>query len=210
MSRRGGNRLFLLLGPLTPPRPLRPVPANEAVLESGRLAGEALSATIGVTQHGGWDPRVLDDNAQIMLRYANGARGAIWLSQVVPGHENGLRLGVYGTTGSLRWTQENLNEMLHSPFGEPTHILTRAGPRSGEAAARVTRVPSGHPEGYLKGFANIYCDVALAIKAARTGGKPPDGAYFPGVEDGVKGMAFIEAAVESSKADGRWVKPAAP
>jgi predicted dehydrogenase len=152
--------------------------------------------------------RALDDNAQIMLRYANGARGAIWLSQVAPGHENGLKLRVYGTKASLRWAQENPNEMLFSPFGEPTRVLTRAGSDSGAAAARVTRVPAGHPEGYLEGFANLYSDVALAIKAAREGKKPPEGVDFPGVEDGVKGMAFIEAAVESSKANGKWVKPA--
>jgi len=152
--------------------------------------------------------RVLDDNAQIMLRYANGARGAIWLSQVAPGHENGLKLRVYGTKGSLQWAQENPNELLHSPFGEPTRILTRGGPGAGAAAARATRIPAGHPEGYLEAFANLYADVALAIKAARSGEKPPDGAHFPGVEDGVKGMAFIEAAVQSSKANGKWVKPA--
>ena len=154
--------------------------------------------------------RVLDDNAQIMLRYANGARGAIWLSQVAPGHENGLKLRVYGTKGSLQWAQANPNEMLHAPLGEPPRILTRGGPGAGAAAARVTRVPSGHPEGYLEGFANIYSDVALAIKAAREGKAPPAGAHFPGVEDGVKGMAFIEAAIELSKANGKWTKLARP
>ncbi len=150
--------------------------------------------------------RQLDDNAQILLRYANGARGALWASQVAPGHENGLRLGVYGTKGSLRWAQENPNAMLYSPLGQSTRILTRGGPDAGEAAARVTRTPPGHPEGYLEGFADIYSDVALAIKAARAGRKPPKGAYFPTIEDGVKGLAFIEAAVKSSKANGKWVK----
>ena len=122
---------------------------------------------------------MLDDNAQIMLRYANGARGALWASQVAPGHENGLRLRVYGTKGSLQWVQTNPNEMLYSPFGESTRILTRGGPGSGAAAARVTRIPAGHPEGYLEGFANIYSDVALAIKAARAGEKPPEARIFP-------------------------------
>ncbi len=150
--------------------------------------------------------RALDDNAQIMLRYANGARGSLWVSQVAPGHENGLRLRVYGTKGSLHWVQANPNEMFYSPFGEPTRILTRAGPGSGEAASRVTRVPSGHPEGYLEGFANIYSDVALAIKAFRKGEKAPAGAHFPDIADGVKGLAFMEAAVASSKANGQWVK----
>ncbi|MBV8471794.1 MAG: Gfo/Idh/MocA family oxidoreductase [Hyphomicrobiales bacterium] len=149
--------------------------------------------------------RALDDNAQIMLRYANGARGSLWVSQVAPGHENGLRLRVYGTKGSLHWVQANPNEMLYSPFGEPTRILTRAGPGSGEAASRVTRVPSGHPEGYLEGFANIYSDIALAIKAHRKGEQPPAGAHFPDIADGVKGLAFMEAAVASSKANGQWV-----
>ena len=150
--------------------------------------------------------RRLDDNVQMMLRFANGARGALWASQVAPGHENGLRIRVYGTKASLTWVQANPNEMFFAPLGEPIRILTRGGSGSGPADARVTRVPAGHPEGYLEGFANIYTDVALAIKAARTGAPPPDGVAFPGIDDGVKGMAFIEAAVKSSKANGAWVK----
>jgi predicted dehydrogenase len=150
--------------------------------------------------------RQLDDNVQIMLRYANGARGALWASQVAPGHENGLRLRIYGTKGGLLWVQADPNEMLWSPLGQSTRIVTRGGPDSGEAAARVTRIPPGHPEGYLEGFANIYSEVALAIKAARAGQKPPEGVHFPTIEDGVKGLAFIEAAVKSSKSNGAWVK----
>ena len=149
--------------------------------------------------------RALDDDARMNLRYANGAKGSIWVSQVAPGNENGLRLRVYGTKGGLHWVQANPNELLFSPLGKPTQILTRGGPDSGEAAARVTRIPAGHPEGYLEGFANVYSDVALAIKAARTGKKPPKGVEFPGIADGVKGMAFIEACVRSSKANGKWV-----
>jgi predicted dehydrogenase len=97
--------------------------------------------------------------------------------------------------------------MLWSPFEKSTRIVTRGGPDSGDAAARVMRVPPGHPEGYLEGFANIYSEVALAIKAARAGKKPPKGVHFPTIEDGVKGLAFIEAAVKSSKANAKWVKP---
>ena len=90
---------------------------------------------------------------------------------------------------------------------EGFHLKTwRGGPDAGEAAARVTRIPPGHPEGYLEGFANIYSEVALAIKAARSGTKPPEGMHFPTIEDGVKGLAFVEAAVKSSKANGAWVK----
>lgn len=154
--------------------------------------------------------RQLDDNAQILLRYANGARGALWASQVAPGHENGLRLRVYGTKGSLRWAQEDPNAMLYSPLGKSARIVTRGGPDAGEAATRLTRTPPGHPEGYLEGFANVYSEIALAIKAARAGKKPPKGVHFPTIEDGVKGLAFIEAAVKSSKADAKWVKLAPP
>jgi predicted dehydrogenase len=153
--------------------------------------------------------RKLDDNAQILLRYANGARGALWASQVAPGNENGLKLRVYGTKGGFSWVQENPNELRWSPLGESTRIVTRAGPGSGAAAARVTRTPGGHPEGYLEGFANIYSEVALAIKAAREGKKPPAECDFPTIVDGVKGVAFVEAAVKSSKANGAWVKPEA-
>ncbi len=150
--------------------------------------------------------RALDDNVQVMLRYANGARGALWASQVAPGNENGLRIRIYGTKGGLDWRQEDPNHMLWSPLGQSTRIVTRGGPDSGAAAARVTRIPPGHPEGYLEGFANIYSEIAQAIKAARAGKKPPEGVHFPTVDDGVKGLAFIEAAVKSSKANGEWTK----
>jgi predicted dehydrogenase len=149
--------------------------------------------------------RALDDDARMNLRYANGAKGSIWVSQVAPGNENGLRLRVYGTKGGLHWVQANPNELFYSPLGKPTQILTRGGPDSGEAAARMTRIPPGHPEGYLEGFANIYSEVALAIKAARSGKKPPKGVEFPGIADGLKGMAFIEACVKSSKGNGKWM-----
>jgi predicted dehydrogenase len=144
--------------------------------------------------------RKLDDDVQILLRYANGARGMLWASQVAPGHENGLKLRVYGTKGGIEWVQANPNYLMYSPLGESTRIVTRGGPGSGAAAARVTRVPPGHPEGYLEGFANIYSEVALTIKAARVGAKPPADCIFPTIVDGVKGLAFIEAAVASSQA----------
>jgi len=150
--------------------------------------------------------RALDDNVQIMMRYKGGARGALWASQVAPGNENGLKLRVYGTKGGLSWSQINPNELFYSPFGKSTRIITRGGPDSGEAAGRVTRVPPGHPEGYLEGFANIYGEVAKAIVAARAGKKIPKGVLFPTIEDGLKGMAFVEAAVKSSKANAKWTK----
>jgi predicted dehydrogenase len=152
--------------------------------------------------------RQLDDNVQILLRYANGARGGLWASQVAPGNENGLRLRVYGTKGGVHWVQAEPNHMLWSPFGKSTRIVTRAGPDAGAAAGRMSRIPPGHPEGYLEGFANIYSEVALAIRAAQAGKKPDKAVHFPTIDDGVKGLAFIEAAVKSSKANGKWTKPA--
>eukprot|EP01037_Dinobryon_pediforme_P014883 gene14883-15021_t len=149
--------------------------------------------------------RRLDDNCQVMLRYANGARGSLWVSQVAPGHENGLKIRVYGTKGAIEWVQANPNYLTWSELGKPQVILTRGGPRTGAAAARVTRVPGGHPEGYLEGFANIYTEAAQAIRAARTGTPFDPAVLFPGLDDGLKGMAFIEAAVASSKKDARWV-----
>lgn len=151
--------------------------------------------------------RRLDDNVNMLLRYQGGARGMLWSSQVAPGHENGLRLRVYGSKGGIEWVQAEPNTVLHSPLGEPRRLITRGSAAAGAAAARVTRIPSGHPEGYLEGFANIYSDVALAIRAVDAGLPTPAGVMFPGLDDGVKGMAFIEAAVQSSAAGASWVRP---
>jgi predicted dehydrogenase len=167
------------------------------------LTLESLSADLSTFVKG----RKVDDNVHIMLRFRGGARGMLWASQVAPGNENGLRLRVYGTKGGLDWTQADPNYLWFTPFGEPKQLITRGGAGSGAAAARVTRVPPGHPEGYLEGFANIYTEVARAIRAKRNGRKSWDkDVQFPGLEDGAKGVAFIEAAVKSSKANGKWVK----
>jgi len=150
--------------------------------------------------------RKLDDNTQILLRYANGARGSLWASQVAIGNENNLRIRVYGTKGGIAWSQENPNYLQVSPIGKPTYTITRSGAGSGPEAGRVSRIPPGHPEGYLEGFANIYTEVAHAIQAARKGKKADKAVMFPTVDDGVKGLAFIEAAVASSQKNGRWTK----
>jgi predicted dehydrogenase len=150
--------------------------------------------------------RRVDDNVHVMLRYKGGAKGMIWASQVAPGHENGLKIRVYGTKGGLEWVQADPNYLWYTPFGEPKRLITRGGAGSNAAAARVTRVPPGHPEGYLEGFANIYTEVARAIKAKRAGKKPDKDVQFPGIEDGVAGMAFIEACVKSSAKNGKWTK----
>jgi len=167
------------------------------------LTLESLSADLSTFVKG----RKVDDNVHIMLRFEGGAKGMLWASQVAPGNENGLRLRVYGTKGGLDWTQADPNYLWFTPFGQPKQLITRGGAGSGAAAARVTRVPPGHPEGYLEGFANIYTEVARAIRARRDGRKSWDkDVQFPGLEDGAKGVAFIEAAVKSSKSNGRWVK----
>lgn len=150
--------------------------------------------------------RQLDDNVNAMLRFKGGAKGMLWASQVAPGHENGLKIRVYGTKGGLEWTQADPNYLWFTPFGEPKRLITRGGAGSGAAAGRVTRIPSGHPEGYLEGFANIYTEVARAIRAARAGKKTPKDVSFPGIQDGINGMAFIEACVASSKGNAKWVK----
>jgi predicted dehydrogenase len=150
--------------------------------------------------------RKLDDNDAVLLRFKGGAKGMLWASQVAPGNENALALRVYGTKGGLSWRQEEPNTLWFSPFGQPPRKITRGGAGAGAAGRRGTRVPSGHPEGYLEGFANIYAEVARAIGAARTGAKPDPAVVFPTVEDGLKGMEFIEASVKSSAKGSVWAK----
>jgi predicted dehydrogenase len=155
--------------------------------------------------------RRVDDNANVLLRFkpnGNGvaARGMLWASQVAPGNENGLKLRVYGTRGGLEWVQADPNYLWFTPFGEPKRLITRGGAGAGAAAARVSRVPSGHPEGYLEGFANIYAEAARAIRAARRGKKPPRDVIFPTVRDGVEGVAFVEACVRSASKNAAWVR----
>ena len=148
--------------------------------------------------------RRLDDNAHVMMRYTSGARGTLWCSQVAAGQENGLRLRVFGTKAGLEWGQENPNYLWVSPLGAPQYRLTRNGPGSGEAAARMSRIPSGHPEGYLEGFANIYAEAARAIIARRDGTALDPAVTFPGVTEGLEGVAFVDACVRSSRKNGAW------
>lgn len=150
--------------------------------------------------------RALDDDVQIMLRYKGGARGSLWASQVAVGNENGLRLRIYGSKGGLEWAQENPNYMWFTKFGEAKQLISRGGAAANAAAARVTRIPSGHPEGYLEGFATIYTEAARAIRAARNAQKPDPEVLYPTVEDGLDGMRFIEASIASSKAGNQWTR----
>jgi predicted dehydrogenase len=153
------------------------------------------------------DGRQLDDNAQIMLRFVGGARGLLWASQVAPGNENNLKLRVYGSEGGIEWRQENPNQLWYTPFGKPTQLLTRGGNGTGDVSNRLTRIPAGHPEGYLEGFANIYSEVASVLEALIEGHEVDETVNFPTIKDGIHGVEFIEAAVASSQAGSTWVKP---
>ncbi|MFK7860417.1 MAG: Gfo/Idh/MocA family protein [Granulosicoccus sp.] len=148
--------------------------------------------------------RALDDNAHVMLRYKGGARGMLWSSQVAAGHENALKLRVYGSKGGLEWSQEDPNYLWFTPLGEPKRLLTRGGSGATDAANAVSRIPGGHPEGYLEGFANLYTDAAHAIIAARDGISPSADSLVPTVHDGLVGVAFVTAVVTSSKEGGVW------
>ena len=146
--------------------------------------------------------RSLDDNANILLHYSNGAKGMLWSSQVASGQENALRIRLFGDKGGLEWAQEDPNYLQYRPLRETRQILTRGGPAVGEMAARATRIPAGHPEGFLEGFANLYRDIADMIEASRTGKSLTT--LVPDVTDGVKGVKFVEKAVSSNAAGSIW------
>ena len=148
--------------------------------------------------------RRVDDNAHVLLRFANGARGMLWASQVAHGHENALRLRIYGARGGLEWFQEEPDRLWFTPSEQPRQLVTRGGPGMVAEAARVARLPAGHPEGYLEGFATIYAEVACAIRAARDGTATAQDTTFPSAEDGALGVRFIAACVKSSAEGGRW------
>lgn len=150
--------------------------------------------------------RRVDDNGHVLLRYQGGARGMLWCSQVAAGQENGLRLRIYGTKAGIEWEQENPNYLWVGPLGQPKYRLTRGGAGAGAEAGRMTRIPSGHPEGYLEGFANIYAEAARAIIARREGGEVDPAVTFPGLKEGLEGVAFVDACVRSSARNAAWVK----
>ena len=150
--------------------------------------------------------RRLDDDVQVRLRWAGGARGQLWASQVAIGASNALRLRVIGADAALDWSQEEPDYLRFARLGEAPQVLRRGGPGLSPAAEAATRLPAGHPEGYLEGFAQIYADAADLILAHWAGQAPPDRlSGLPGVREGVEGVAFITAAVRSAAADGAWI-----
>ncbi len=162
-----------------------------------------LTAEVGTIVPG----RLEHDSAGALLRFGNGARGSFWVTQAAAGIENGLRVRVSGTRGSLEWWQEQPNELRFSPIEGPAQIRTRNGPGTLPLAARSARVVKGHPEGFHEGFANIYSDAAEAIAARRTGkAAHPLALHFPKALDGARGVKFVQAAIDSSEANGAWTQ----
>ncbi len=149
--------------------------------------------------------RHLDDNANVLLRYESGVRGTLWASQVATGKNNALTVGIYGDQGGLEWDGEANDYLRYTPLGQPPQLITRGGPGATDVAANATRMPAGHPEGYIEGFAKLYADVADLIVAHKEGCLNSTG-DVPGIQAGLSGMRFISACVASSRAGGVWTK----
>jgi predicted dehydrogenase len=152
--------------------------------------------------------RRVDDDANCLLRFENGAKGILHVSQIAIGEENNIVIWIYGTTKSLEWHQEHPNELhVKEPDG-PVHVYRRGTPSVGKksaAAARATRLPSGHPEGFIEAFANIYCNFADTVRASLAGTQPDELAVdFPDVNDGLRGMLFIETVLASAGSSEKW------
>lgn len=149
--------------------------------------------------------RRVDDNAQMLLRFNEGVKGMLWASQIAPGNENNIRLRVYGEKAGLEWRQEDPNYLWWKPLGKPPELIRRAGAGANAVAAHASRIPGGHPEGYLEAFAQLYADLAEQISAEIDGRTPnPASLLVPGVDDGVAEMRFIAAAVDSSRRNSAW------
>jgi predicted dehydrogenase len=150
--------------------------------------------------------RLLEDDANILVRFVGGAKGVLHASQISIGEENNLNIRVYGDKAGLEWHQEHPNELIVKYPDRPKEIWRRGNSYVGAAAKKFTRIPFGHPEGYLEAFANVYLEAFRAIEAEVTGKPQPKDLDFPTIEDGVIGMTFIETAVKSGKAGAKWMK----
>jgi predicted dehydrogenase len=172
--------------------------AHLAEFVSGQTPAE-ISAELATFVAG----RRVDDHVQVQLRYASGARGLLWASQVASGEENGLRLRLYGERAGLRWQQEQPNELWFTPLGGPAQRLTRGGSGLPPSAAAATRIPAGHPEGFIEAFAQLYRDFAADVHRHRRG-EAIAGSCVPGLVDGVRSLVFIEAVLASHRRNGAW------
>lgn len=167
---------------------------NLACFVTGQRA-TSLSATLSSHVAG----RLVDDDARVVLKFENGARGHIWASQVAIGNENNLTLAIYGTKGAIRWAQENPNVLWFTKLGEAPQMITRGGGAAHPAAAAVTRIPAGHPEGYLEAFATLYREAAEVIRS----GNKSDATL--GIQDGLDGVCFVHACQRSSYDGAAWI-----
>jgi predicted dehydrogenase len=151
--------------------------------------------------------RRLEDDGNVLLHFENGAKGVLHASQIAVGVENGLNIRVYGEKGGLYWLQEDPNTLIASWIGQPKQIIRTGVGKLSAAAGLNTRIPAGHPEGYLEAFANLYRNFAKTLRSVLKG-ETPDPAFldFPGPDDGVRGMAFIETVVASGNSKEKWVK----
>ena len=149
--------------------------------------------------------RKLDDDASVLLKFNNGASGILFVTQVAPGEDNNIRLRVFGERGGLDWSHKEANTLYIKWQDKPTEIWRAGENYLGSYAKHNSRTPAGHPEGYLEAFANHYRNFALCVKAQMTGEKPKEEWLdFPGIEDGVRGMMFIEKVIENSRNDKKW------
>ena len=161
---------------------------------------ESLAADLSIFAPG----RRLDDDASILIRMNNNVRGSLWISQVAVGEENNFKISIYGEKGALHWAQENPNYATLSTHGELDKIITRGGPIHKDSSMANVRIPPGHPEGYLEGFAQIYTDIADVIQGSEKASQLLD--ILPNADDGLHIMKFINASVQSSNNNSEWVK----
>ncbi|MCJ8210947.1 Gfo/Idh/MocA family oxidoreductase [Mucilaginibacter sp. RS28] len=173
---------------------------NLAEYVSG-LSVTQLCADINIVVEG----RKLDDDGAVLLKFDNGASGVLMATQIAAGEENNVKVRVYGEKGGLEWQQVDANSLVVKWSDKPAEIWRTGGGYTSSFAQHNTRTPSGHPEGYLEAFANLYRNFALTVKAGLEGKQPePEWLDFPGVEEGVRGMAFTENVIASGKSDQKW------
>jgi predicted dehydrogenase len=164
---------------------------------------ESLCARLDIFGKG----RLLDDNASVMVNYKGGAKGLFWSSQIAVGHDNGLRVRIFGTKASLEWAQEECNYCRVGYIDKPSARLSRGRDKMHPRAQALSRIPSGHPEGYFEAFANIYAAFLAALAKKKAGRKlTAEDLDFPNILDGVRGVRYIEKCVESSKKGSVWVR----
>lgn len=149
--------------------------------------------------------RQLDDDGAVLLKFDNGATGVLFASQIAAGEENNVKVRVYGEKGGVEWQQQDANTLMVKWLDKPAEIYRTGTGYVSSYASHNSRTPAGHPEGYLEAFANLYRNFALTVRAKENGETPkPEWLDFPGIEDGLRGMAFIENVVKSGKSDAKW------